>query len=85
MEKLHSATRKLDMPTRTGIFCFSREGANTGSWATKSSTRKNAIELAAMIASDATTLGSNHLNTFKNLVMKEQYLYSRIILHCIVS
>lgn len=33
-EKLHVATRKLLMPTRTGIFCFRRNGASTGSGAT---------------------------------------------------
>lgn len=31
--KLHVATRKLLMPTSTGIFCFRREGARTGSTA----------------------------------------------------
>lgn len=36
--KLHVATRKLLMPTRTGIFCCSRNGASTGSGATYSST-----------------------------------------------
>jgi len=45
MEKLQKATRKLLAPTRTGIFCLSKNGANTGSTASLSSTirkrRKN--------------------------------------------
>ena len=36
--KLHVATRKLLMPTNTGIFCLSRNGARTGSGAMNSST-----------------------------------------------
>ncbi len=40
--KLQLATRKLLIPTRTGIFCFNRKGANTGSGATNSSMITNA-------------------------------------------
>ena len=34
MEKLQLATKKLDMPVRTGTFFLSRKGARTGSFAT---------------------------------------------------
>jgi hypothetical protein len=48
MLKLQVATRKLLSPTRTGIFCFSRNGAMTGSGEMKISTvkksRKKTIE-----------------------------------------
>ena len=58
--KLHSATRKLDIPTRTGIFCFSRKGAKTGSGATKSSTSKKAGTDATAIIKEVITLTSDH-------------------------
>jgi len=38
IEKLQVATRKLEMPTRTGILLSSRNGARIGSGATFSST-----------------------------------------------
>ena len=34
IEKLQLATRKFDMPVRTGTFFFKRKGARTGSFAT---------------------------------------------------
>jgi hypothetical protein len=37
MVKLQNATRKLDIPTRTGIFCLRSPGTRTGAGATKSS------------------------------------------------
>ena len=43
IEKLHIATRKLDIPMKKGIFCLRREGARTGSGATKNSMRRNRI------------------------------------------
>ena len=33
IEKLQIATRKLDIPTKSGIFCLRRDGARTGSGA----------------------------------------------------
>jgi hypothetical protein len=41
MAKLQFATRKLLMPTSTGIFCFSRNGASIGSAAKRSSQMTN--------------------------------------------
>ena len=42
-EKLHRPTRKLLIPTSTGIFCFKRNGARTGSGAIRNSTTMKAI------------------------------------------
>ena len=42
--KLQFATKKFCMPMRTGIFCFRRKGASTGSGAIRSSTYMNARE-----------------------------------------
>lgn len=41
--KLQSATRKLLIPTKTGIFCLRRNGASTGSGAINNSTMTNAM------------------------------------------
>lgn len=59
-EKLHVATRKLLMPTRTGIFCFSKNGASTGSGATKSSIQTNKIMKMAASVIGMNTEGEDH-------------------------
>lgn len=59
-EKLHVATRKLDNPTSTGIFCLSRKGARTGSGAINISTvRKRSMKRMA-IANEMYTEGDDH-------------------------
>lgn len=59
-EKLHVATRKLLMPTRTGIFCRSNDGANTGSGAMNSSTTRKSTAKTLATTTDAMTLESDH-------------------------
>lgn len=57
MEKLQIATRKFEAPTRSGIFCTSKNGAITGSGATKSSmSMKDNPETAAIIRGTTTVL-----------------------------
>jgi hypothetical protein len=58
--KLQVATRKLLSPTRTGIFCFKRNGAKTGSGAMYNSTRRNAKVNITDKANGAMTKGSPH-------------------------
>jgi hypothetical protein len=60
IEKLQIATRKLDIPTKRGIFCLRRDGARTGSGAMKNSTRRK--RMANMIARlmDMITAGFDH-------------------------
>lgn len=60
MEKLQEATRKLDIPTRTGIFCLSRKGAKTGSGATNNSTMKNVTQQMLAVIMDAVTVIFDH-------------------------
>jgi hypothetical protein len=65
-EKSQKATRKLLIPTRTGIFCFSRNGANTGSTASFSSMtrkRKKSTQAAARVE---ITRASSHCSIFEN-------------------
>jgi hypothetical protein len=60
IEKLQAATRKLESPTRTGIFCLSRKGAKTGSGAMKNSTsRKSTVNIPER-TNGITTVGSDH-------------------------
>lgn len=59
-EKLHRATRKLLIPTKTGTRCFSRDGASTGSGAISSSTTTNATKNVQAKASGTMTQGSSH-------------------------
>lgn len=59
-EKLHMATKKFDIPTRTGIICFSKNGARTGSGATKISMNRKVIVKTALRTKDPYTLGFDH-------------------------
>ena len=60
IEKLHVATRKLDIPTKRGIFCLRRAGARTGSGATKISTRRNRMANMHARVMDTITAGLDH-------------------------
>ena len=54
------ATRKLDTPTNAGIFCLRRDGARTGSGATKNSvSRKRMANMPARVI-DVITAGFDH-------------------------
>ena len=59
IEKLHIGTKKLDAPTKTGIFCLRRDaaGARTGSSATRISTMRKTIGARVM---DMITAGFDH-------------------------
>ena len=60
IEKLHIATRKLDIPIKRGIFCLRREGARTGSGAMKiSMKRKRTANMHARVM-DTMTAGLDH-------------------------
>ena len=60
IEKLHIGTRKLDAPTKRGIFCLRRDGARTGSGAMKNSTmRKRMANMHARVM-DMMTAGFDH-------------------------
>ena len=60
IEKLQIATRKLEIPTKTGILRRKRKGANTGSGATKISTKINTIENITAIITEIITVGLDH-------------------------
>ena len=60
IEKLHIPTRKLDTPIKTGIFCLRRDGARTGSGATKNSTRRKRTANTHARVMDAMTAGFDH-------------------------
>ena len=60
IEKLHIGTRKLDAPTKRGIFCLRREGARTGSGATKNSMRRKRMANMLARAMDMITAGFDH-------------------------
>jgi hypothetical protein len=60
IEKLQIATRKLDIPTKMGIFCLRREGARTGSGATKNSMRRKRIANMQARVMDTITAGFDH-------------------------
>ena len=62
IEKLHIATRKLDIPTKIGIFCLRRDGARTGSGATKFSTRRKRMANMLARVMDTITAGFDHFN-----------------------
>ena len=66
MAKLQKATRKLLIPTSTGIFCLSRNGARTGSTASFNSTtrkrKKNTMETTRV----EITRASSHYPMFEN-------------------
>ena len=58
--KLHVATKKLLMPTSTGIFCFRSEGARTGSTAIRSSKITKAMKTTAERIIGTKTGGDDH-------------------------
>ena len=60
IEKLHIGTKKLDAPTKTGIFCLRRDGARTGSGATKISTMRKTIANMHARVMDMITAGFDH-------------------------
>ena len=58
--KLHIETSKLDAPTKRGIFCLRRDGARTGSGATKISTTRKTMANTHARTRDVMTAGSDH-------------------------
>jgi hypothetical protein len=66
MEKLQKATRKLLIPTRTGIFCFSRNGAITGSAASFSSMTRKRRKNTKAAARVEVTRASSHCSILEN-------------------
>jgi len=60
IEKLHIETRRLDVPTRRGIFCLRSEGARTGSGAMKNSTRRKTMANMHARVMDIITTGLDH-------------------------
>ena len=60
IEKLQIETRKLDVPTKMGIFCLRRDGARTGSGAMKNSTITNRIANMHARVIDMITAGFDH-------------------------
>ena len=66
MEKLQNATRKLLIPTSTGIFCVSRNGANTGSTASFNSTTKKTRKNTTAATRVEITRASSHCQMLKN-------------------
>jgi len=60
IEKLHIETRKLDAPTKRGIFCLRRDGARTGSGAMKNSTRRKRMANTHARVMDVITAGFDH-------------------------
>ena len=66
IEKLQNATRKLLIPTRTGILCLSKEVAKTGSMATFSSIRMNEMKNRMAKTRARITRTSSHYSTFQD-------------------
>src|ERR1700722_12279642 len=60
MLKLHIATKKLLVPTKTGIFCFRRDGARTGSVAMQISTIRKHRKNTMLRAKGVYTVESDH-------------------------
>ena len=58
--KLQIETRKLDVPTKRGIFCLRRDGARTGSGAMKISTMKKRMANMQARVMDMITAGFDH-------------------------
>jgi hypothetical protein len=58
--KLQKATRKLLVPTKMGTFCFRRDGASTGSYATKISIRRKQENDMKLAARGTYTVTSDH-------------------------
>ena len=58
--KLQYATRRLDVPTRAGIFCRRRDGARTGSGDIKNSARKKRMVNTPARVMDVMTIGFDH-------------------------
>ena len=58
--KLHIETRKLDAPTKMGIFCLRRDGERTGSGAMKNSLRRKRMANMHAKVMDMMTAGCDH-------------------------
>lgn len=85
-EKLQNATRKLLAPTRTGTFCFNRNGAMMGSGATNNSTKMKTTEKMPTRASGTYTHWSDHCRRVNQLdVSCEQSLTGRSSLYFILK
>jgi hypothetical protein len=76
IEKLQMATRKLEIPTKTGILRRKRKGANIGSGATKISTKMNAIENITAIITVIITAGLDHCR--KNEIGKQSSFICKV-------
>ena len=65
--KLQLATRKFCMPIKTGIFCFNRNGARTGSGETQISTTTNATMKTAARTRGTITDGDLHCDRYQKV------------------
>ena len=66
VEKLQKATKKLLVPTSTGIFCLSKNGANTGSMASFNSTTRKRRKKTTVATRLEITRASSHYQMFEN-------------------
>lgn len=73
--KLQLATRKLLMPTKTGIFCFSKKGASMGSLATRSSKTTNVANRTKAKTKGTMTDASLHYTNIRSCVHKSRRTY----------
>lgn len=83
-EKLQMATRKLEIPTKTGILRRKRKGANIGSGATKISTKMNAMENTTAIIREVITAGLDHCERDEIGIQEFFHLQGTHGLACIV-
>ena len=86
IEKLHIATRKLDIPTKIGIFFLRRDGARTGSGATKISTRRKRMANMLARVMDTITAGFDHFNWIEvskelNMLLKTTCRKTFVVTH----
>jgi len=79
------ATRKLEIPTKTGILRRKRNGANIGSGAMKISTKTNRIENIAAIITEIITAGLDHCGRDESENRELFYLQGTHRLACVVA
>lgn len=68
--KLHTETKKLLIPTKTGTRCLNRDGASTGSGAISSSTSMNITKVTLAKTSGTMTQGWSHYGKFRLSIRK---------------
>ena len=79
-EKLQKPTRKLLIPTKTGIFCLSRNGVNTGSTASFSSmTKKRRKNTNATTRVEITRTSSHYSNSENRKRKQIELTYRKLV------